>query len=73
MVRHRGKSSKSHKKHHFSHVVANSASWKGQTRLPKSNLQRSLQVSGELFVHNEKLEEEKSELKELVYLKWLLN
>ena len=64
MVRHRGKTSKIHKKCHFAHAVANSSVWEGQTRLPKSNLQRSLQVSGELFVRNKELEEEKVSLKE---------
>ena len=64
MVRHRGKTSKVHKKRHFACAVANSSVWEGQTRLPKSNLQRSLQVSGKLFVLNKELKEEKVSLKE---------
>jgi Mg-chelatase subunit ChlI len=64
MVRHRGNTSKLHKKRHFSRAVANSSKWEGQTRLPKSNLQRSLQVSGKLFVRNKELEKEKVGLQE---------
>ena len=60
---HRQQSSKKHRRDHFKRKNANSAEWKGDERLPQANLQRSLQVSGELFLRNKELTEEREDLK----------
>ena len=49
---HRQQSSKKHRRNHFKRKIANSSEWNEDKRLPQINLQRSLQVSGELFLHN---------------------